>query len=192
MVFDRTCAALSRAWQAGGLLYSALGRLDARQGVSSWPEALTWLSEVRAGQPVEEIQFWGHGDWGSIRVADSKLDVGALEPGHEWNPVLARIRDRMAGSDALWWFRTCETFGRAEGHEFARAWASFFNCRAAGHTYRIAAWQSGLHSLRPGDAPHWSIDEGVPEEPTPRKALWSSCGAPNTIHCLRGRIPPSY
>lgn len=193
MVFDRTCGKLTASWQVGGLLYSALGRFDARRGVSSWPEALAWLSGVRAGEPVDEIQFWGHGDWGSVRIAGTTLDLRALEPDHEWNPALVRIRHRMAGPDALWWFRTCETFGRAEGHAFARGWTSFFNCRAAGHTYRIAAWQSGLHSLRPGAAPQWPIEEGVPDsEPAPRTALWSSRGAPNTISCLHGQIPPGY
>ena len=38
----------------------------------------------------------------------------------------------------------------AAGHDFARAWTDFFGSRAAGHTFIIGYWQSGLHTLAPG------------------------------------------
>jgi hypothetical protein len=193
MVFDRTCGALTASWHAGGLLYALLGRLDARKGVRSWPEALAWLGEVRPGEPIAEIQFWGHGNWGCAKVAGEPLDVSALSPTHPWHAALQTIRGRLVGPDALWWFRTCETFGRREGHRFAREWTDFFQCRAAGHTYLIGPWQSGLHALAPGQAPDWSQDEGLPRgESAPRQALWSSPRAPNTITCFHGKVPPRY
>ena len=193
MVFDRTCGALTASWQVGGALYRALDRLDERKGVNSWLEALEWLAQVRPESPIEEIQFWGHGQWGRANVAGAPLDVGALDPAHPSHPLLEKIRDRLDGPQALWWFRTCSTFGRAEGHRFAREWTSFFGCRVAGHTYVIGPLQSGLHSLRPGEAPGWSVDEGLPGGNLNAKAsAWSSWRAPHTISCLHGKIPPGF
>jgi hypothetical protein len=102
-------------------------------------------------------------------------------------PLLHRIRARLVpGQDALWWFRTCDTFGTAKGQDFARAWTRFFGCRAAGHTHRIGVWQSGLHTLLPGAEPAWSTSEGLTPSGTPAP---SRAGLPNTVSFLQGRIP---
>ena len=193
MVYDRTCGALTASWQVGGALYRGLGRLDQRRGVTTWPEALEWLAGVRPGERIGEIQYWGHGQWGRANVAGAPLDVSALQPAHPWHPLLERIRARLIGPEALWWFRTCSTFGRLEGHRFAQAWTSFFGCRAAGHTYVIGPLQSGLHSLRPGQTPAWSVDEGLPKGALDSPvAAWSHWRAPNTISCLHGQVPPGF
>ena len=101
------------------------------------------------------------------------------------------MRARLVSPDALWWWRTCETFGAAAGHAFARAWTTALGCRAAGHTHVIAAWQSGLHVLAPGAAPDWSADEGLAEgtPTTPIRAHPSRRTAPSTIHFLTTRLP---
>jgi hypothetical protein len=198
LLYDDTCRGrsplvpgLTHSWIAGWFLYRGLGRLDRAQGARSWEEGLRWLATVEPGRAIEQIQFWGHGKWGNARIDGEKLDVSALWPGHEYHHLLATIRDRLVGPDALWWFRTCETFGAEAGQRFAREWTDFFNCRAAGHTYIIGPWQSGLHCLRPGEVPDWSvwegIDEGTPEEPV--KALWSTANAPNTLSCLGNSHP---
>lgn len=94
----------------------------------------------------------------------------------------------------LWWFRTCETLGASCGQAFARAWADFLGCRVAGHTHVIGFYQSGLHSLRPGEKPTWSADEGIIEGDAarPLRAAESRRGIPNTITCLGGRPPPGW
>ncbi len=206
LVFDRTCRGpallpgLSHAWAAGHYLYRALGRVDAGYGAASWAEALDWLAGFAPDRPIAEIQFWGHGRWGSARVAGEPLGVGALERGHAHYERLARVRARvLPGERGLWWFRTCETFGAAAGHTFARRWSRFFGCRVAGHTYVIALWQSGLHSVLPGQEPAWPLDEGLraalargPAATPGGQALASHPGAPNTITFLHGRIPAGY
>jgi hypothetical protein len=200
MVFDRTCRGrallpgLSHVWGTGQHLYRALGRLDAAHGAASWGEALEWLAAHEAPAPIAEIQFWGHGRWGLARVGDEVLDARSLESGHPHRPALERIRQRLLpGAEGLWWFRTCETFGRAAGHDFARRWSDFLRCRTAGHTYVIGWWQSGLHSLLPGATPTWSPEEGLaPGREAPTIALPSRPGAPNTITCLHGTIPSGY
>jgi hypothetical protein len=201
MVYDRTCGGrwglpgLTFSWRVGGVLYRALGRLDDWKGAASWPEALDWLLERSREERIAEIQFWGHGNWGCVLIDRVPLDLRALEPGHAWQARLAAVRERLVpGGDALWWFRTCETFGTARGHAFARAWTRFFGCRAAGHTYVIGPWQSGLHSLGPGEEPHWPVEEGVPPVARSglRRGLWSGPRVPNTITCLHGRVPPGY
>lgn len=197
MIYDATCRGqgvlpgLSHSWIAGACLYKGLGRLDATCGVKSWAQGLEWLAQIERERPIEEIQFWGHGKWGRAKVDQEVLDLRSLEPGHPHRPDLEAIRDRMVGPRALWWFRTCETFGCVAGHQFAREWTSFFGCRAAGHTYIIGPWQSGLQLLEPGAEPHWSVEEGLAEgtPEAPKKALWSKPGEPNTISCLQNRHP---
>jgi hypothetical protein len=202
LIYDRTCPrpwfvpGLSQIWGLGRHFYRALGRLDASWGAAGWGEALDWLAAVKPGEPIGEIQFWGHGRWGLARIGAEPLDGSALRPGHVHHERLMRVRDRLApAGDSLWWFRTCETFGTEVGQGFARDWTRFFQCRAAGHTYVIGAWQSGLHSLRAGEEPTWSSQEGLApagEEGAGARVLVSTPGAPNTITFLHGQIPEGF
>jgi hypothetical protein len=197
LVEDAPWPGLSLSWRIGGRLYGTLGRLDAWRGFASWGEALTWLAEYQAEQAVAEIQFWGHGKWGCAKIDREDLDVDMLDPGHVHHDKLVAIRERLRGrgeQPPLWWFRTCETFGADRGHEFARAWAEFFGCRAAGHTYIIGPYQSGLHTLDPGETPGWSASEALIQgtASAPRRAAWSARREPNTITCLHGSIPVGF
>lgn len=201
MIYDRSCRGrpvlpgLSHAWWAGAQLYRSLGRLHAHRGVDSWEQALEWLAEHRPSEPLAEVQYWGHGKWGGARIRQQLLDRSALDPRHPLHARLAAVRDRLLPEGrGLWWFRTCETFGARPGQAFATELAEFLGARVAGHTYIIGHVQSGLHTLRPGERPTWSEDEGLregsPDEP--RRAHWSRLRAPNTITCLRGTIPEGY
>jgi hypothetical protein len=201
MIYDRSCRGrialpgLSHAWWAGAQLYRSLGRLHAYRGADSWDQALEWLAELRPSEPLAEVQYWGHGKWGGARIRQQYLDRCALEPRHPLHARLAAVRDRfLPQAQGLWWFRTCETFGALPGQRFATELADFLGARVAGHTYIIGHIQSGLHTLRPGERPTWSEDEGLregsPDEP--RRAHWSRLRAPNTITCLRGTIPDGY
>ena len=186
---------LTHSWQLGGLLYRGLGRFDDWRGFSDWGSALGWLASYRGANQIGEIQFWGHGKWGCAKIDRESLDIESLDPAHAHHDALTAIRERMRGVEQpLWWFRTCETFGAHSGHAFAQAWTGFFNCRAAGHTYVIGPYQSGLHSLVAGQVPNWSVEEGLiegtPEEP--HSAKWSTRREPNTITCLQGTIPPGF
>jgi hypothetical protein len=199
MIYDRTCTGrrmrpgLSHAWWAGSHLYRGLSRFDATHGITSWAEGLQWLATALPDRPIAEIQYWGHGHWGELFVAREGLTAEALRPGHRLHDHLAAIRERLV-PDHLWWFRTCEAFGAAKGHDFARRFTDFFGGRAAGHTYIIGVWQSGLHSLRAGEIPQWPIEEGLSRGTAecPVEALWSRRRAPNTIHFLSGRIPEGF
>jgi hypothetical protein len=199
LIYDRTCRGprglpgLSHTWAAGKHLYAGLGRLDAGFGAAGWDEALAWLGDHGGDARIAEIQYWGHGNRGNVRLGGDVLDRRALQPGHPLQPALARVRDRLLpGNQGLWWFRTCETFGTAAGHDFAADWTDFFGCRAAGHTHLIGFWQSGLHALLPGARPHWSVEEGVRPGPAGAVAAASRPGAPNTITCLHGRVPAGF
>ena len=167
-------------------------RLDATVGAGNWAEALDSLVQIGEAAPIAEIQFWGHGKWGRAMLGGNSLDQSALTPGHTLYERLCRIRERlMPEGEALWWFRTCETFGADVGLAFASAWTEFFGCRAAGHTYIVGFYQSGLHHLCAGERPDWSAEEGILEgSPSkPERARWSKRGEPNTITCMRGTIP---
>jgi hypothetical protein len=198
IVYDKSCVGrfgigLSRVWGAGRHVYRTLGRTDGAHGVAGFDEAFGWLGTHRGDQPISEVQFWAHGKWGRLHLARESLDRSAFAKGHPMQKGLAALRERLAPG-ALVWFRTCETFGAAAGHDFARALTDWLGCRAAGHTFIIGYWQSGLHLLEPGQAPHWSPSEGLakgtPERP--ELAAWSAMGAPNTISCMTGRVPAGW
>lgn len=203
MIYDETCRTsslrrgpelpigLSHTWQAGGPLYRALDRLDAWRGVKSWAEAFAWLAETP--EPIREIQYWGHGRRGQVMVAREPLSAESLGPGHPHRADLERVRERLAPG-AVWWFRTCDTFGGRSGHAFAQRFADFTGGDVAGFTYVIGVWQSGLHRLSAGCAPSWSDAEGIargtPERPL--RSAWSAPWRPHTITCLDGAIPAGW
>jgi hypothetical protein len=199
LIHDRTCVGeglrlgLSDAWKAGGTLYRGLGRLDGVRGASSWNEALGWLADEsqRVGRPIGEVQFWGHGRRGRAMVGDEALDVRSLQADSAHGAHLRALRAALAPAGTLW-FRTCETVGGAPGRTFARAFADFLGARVAGHTHVIGFWQSGLHALLPGAAPHWPVEEGMSPAGPLAKALDSSPLLPRTIHALQGVIPTGW
>ncbi|MEJ7596561.1 MAG: DUF4347 domain-containing protein [Kofleriaceae bacterium] len=192
LIYDRTCTdrggGLSRVWSAGSTLYRGLRRVDAVRGVASWDEALAWLGSIE--QPIAEVQYWGHGKWGSALVADDVLDVSSLTTRRA---ALEAVRERLA-PDALVWFRTCETFGAEPGIDFAERLADFLGARVAGHTHLIGFHQSGLHGLHPGVRANWSPDEGLAEGTTrsPTRARRSAPWLPRTVTCLAGSVPERW
>jgi len=191
MLFDRTCRGgwlrpgLSHAWSMGGALYHRLGRVDRWYGAATWAEGLDWLVDASRDREIAEIQFWGHGEWGGLWIDDQLLTAAALEPDHPHHARLAAIKQRLTPA-SLWWFRSCDVFGSPRGHDFARKWTTFFQCRAAGHTFTINLLQSGLHVLAPGAEPTWSTTEGV--VPGLAHARSSRVLAPNTITFLHGTV----
>lgn len=200
VLYDRTCGGptwwrpgLSDAWWVGTRLYRALGRVHVHRGVASWGEALGWLATFAQDRPLARVEYWGHGKWGRALADREDLDERALLREAPHRPLLAAIARRFR-EDGLWWFRTCETFGGAAGHRFARSWADTLGCRVAAHTFVIGAVQSGLHSLRPGETPTWSDTEGIAEGTAqdPARAHTSSFRAPHTITCLHDTVPEGW
>ena len=174
---------LTRAWQVGGGLYAGLGRFDAVHGASSWDEALAWVATIAAPGSLDELQFWGHGLPGLVRIGADTFDAARLGRA-DVGALAARLHPQ-----SLVWFRTCGTFGQAPGQGFATAAVARLGCRVAGHTHAIDVVQSGLHTLAPGSAPAWSTAEGV----TAGGSLApSSVVAPHTVSFLAGRIPRGW
>ncbi|WP_437574993.1 hypothetical protein [Sorangium sp. So ce887] len=185
---------LTPIWRAGALLHRLRGAADAGLAASSWTEALGWAARTarERGRKITSLQAWGHGGWGYMRLGETRLDEAALRPGSPLDGALDALRAELAGPDALVWLRCCSAFGHT-GQAFARALAGRLGCRVAGHTYIIAFYQSGTHSLRPGEAPSWDPREGVRfSGGEPAGAAWSSRTAPNTVSCLTADLPPGY
>ena len=190
VVYDKTCVirgnGLTPIWASAAHLLRARRRFDKVKGVASWREAVDWLASH--DQPIREIQYWGHGKWGCAFVGEDRLDEETVEKG-----ALDHLRERLA-SDALLWFRTCETFGARRGQSFAERLADRLGVRVAGHTHIIAFHQSGLHGLAPGMRAHWSEHEGLkrgtPEDP--EKAKWSWPWVPRTVTALEDVVPPRW
>jgi hypothetical protein len=188
LVYDRTQGQLTRIWGAGSVLYRGLRRLDAVRGVTSWDEALAWLGSQT--EPIDEIQYWGHGHWGRAYVHTDVLEARSLV---QRAKQMAAIRERLS-PNALLWFRTCETLGAHLGQDFAQRLSDYFGARVAGHTHIIGFHQSGLHGLHPGERPHWSAEEGLHAgtAAAPQQALHSAPWRTRTITCLGGKVPEAW
>lgn len=184
MVYDATDTKpgieLGDTWELGGWLYRHLRRLDRCFGATSWFEAVEWLaqtSEVEGG--LDEIQFWGHGSPGEVWINGHSLNVVNVD-------ALAKVKMKPAG---LFWLRTCASFAGEPGHLLARRMRDVLGCRVAGHTFNIGAWHGGLHSLRVGAEPAWSVSEGFGANGRPSFGTpWS----PNTITFMHGRVPEDW
>jgi len=200
MVFDRTCRGpgivpgLSTVWGAGARLYRARGALEATFGALSWDEALSFIAGFEPERPIGEIQFWGHGKWGSALIGDDRFDERSLLHNDALAPALSAIRKRLHSARSLFWFRTCETLGATRGHDFAAALSERLGCRVAGHTFVISYWQSGLHVLAPGQRPSWDPAEGLVQgtPDAPLRASHSLPNLPNTITCWQSSIPSDF
>ncbi len=199
LVFDTTCRSawapgLSTAWSLGARLYRGLGRLDVAFGARTWAEALEFLATFGAPAPIDEVQFWGHGTFGCAWIAKDRLGIAELEA-RAYTAALDTLAGRLgaphAGREPLVWLRTCESFGGRSGQAFARALSRRLGCRVAGHTHVIGVLQSGLVTLAPGSEPAWPESMGLGPEGEAGPGLPSSPGAPNTVHFLTGRVPPT-
>ena len=118
------------------------------------PSPRDWIGS-RPSSPSDRssrCNFGGTANGARSFVGREALNRSALSAGHPHHAALVAVRRRLTPSP-LFWFRTCETFGAARGHEFAQAWTDFFGGFAAGHTHVIGYWQSGLHRLRAGALP---------------------------------------
>jgi hypothetical protein len=190
LIYDRRAGGLSRVWQGGAALYRGLRRFDAVHAAEDWDGALAWVAALPGGEPLRELQYWGHGKWGCAYVGDDVLDADDFARGGRRRRAFEALRARLA-TDALLWFRTCETFGARRGIDFAERLTDFSGARVAGHTYVIHYHQSGLHALAPGMRADWSAEEGLLEGSAdePRRARRSAPWAPRTVSCLEGRIP---
>jgi hypothetical protein len=177
-------------WSVGARWHRARGRFHAAHAAVSWEDALGFLTRIRPEAPIGEVQFWGHGKWGDARIANDMLDERSLTKQSPLRAPLSALRDRLAPG-ALFWFRTCETFGADRGQRFARQFSDRLRARAAGHTYVIGLWQSGLHLLEPGRAPSWDPEEGLlaGNARQPIEARMSLPNEPNTITCFTAEIP---
>jgi hypothetical protein len=191
MTYDDTDWAgegLTTSWFAGGKLYKLFRTLDLVRPASSWREAFDWLSTVEPDKKIDVWQFWGHGSPGSVYIDGTPLTADALIPGHQFHNDLLVLKDRLH-SNSLVWFRTCSTFNGRIGKKFAVDLANFLGCRVAAHTFIIGPFQSGLHSIKPGQEPSWSDDEGRNSK---GESLMSMPWYTNTITCLHGNVPKGW
>jgi hypothetical protein len=186
---------LSPIWRAGTLLHRLSFAADASLGATSWPGALEWAAAKsrELGRPIGSLQVWGHGGWGSMAIGATDLDRAALRPGHALGAALDAFKAALAGPESILWLRCCSAFGHSTGQQFAEALAVRLGCRVAGHTYIIGVFQSGTHSLRPGEKAAWDADEGVKKSGGRAvAALTSAPDAPNTVSCLALGLPEAY
>jgi hypothetical protein len=185
---------LTPFWRLGSWMHIYGLHADGALGATSWGEALRWAASFARARnaKLSELQCWGHGGFGFMRMGATRWDRDALAGRSALASDIDSLRDVLAG-DALVWLRCCSAFGARPGRAFAPALADRLRARVAGHTFIIGAWQSGTHSLRPGERATWDEGEGIERRPDgailPRN---SSLGAPRTLAFLRMALPRGW
>jgi hypothetical protein len=188
---------LGYSWFAGGRLYRFMRWIDKSKGVGSWSEALDWLIAEGKKKPISMVQYWGHGSWGRVWIGKEALSYKIAEQPSEVHDKWEELQKYLA-EDAVIWFRTCQTFGGGSGHHFAKKFSTWMGCKVAAFTYNIGPFQSGLHSIGPGEEPSWSKTEGMELIPGVDgadgrfKPIMGHFGAPNTVFCLKGSVPNGW
>jgi hypothetical protein len=194
LVFDavRAKGLLDETWWIGALFARMFGRFDVVVPAYDWPSALRATALIEQPDPIAELHFWGHGSPGRVYVGGKAINRAVFtSPTHPWHAPMVALSSRLRPESLVWW-RTCSTFARAAGHAFAREAVDFFGCRVAASTFNIGLFHSGIHSLRPGDAPSWSVDEGVTTKKGRTAQRASAPWCPHTISCFRSRFPRGW
>lgn len=116
------------------------------------------VTNLKKGQHIKRIEFWGHGGPGSMKLGNEAITRDAFGPSSELTRLLPYL-----DPDAVIYFRGCETFRGTVGREFAEKATKFFNRTVAGHTLWIGKLEGpvgnptfpGYEELRPGKKPSW-------------------------------------
>lgn len=195
MVYDASDWAgeqLRFSWVTGGLFYRLFRSVEEVRGCLNWTEALRWMSEIQKGKKIKTIQFWGHGTPGHVWINGHPLSMKSFLATSAHKHYLLKLKERL-GPDSVIWFRACNVAATSEGQVFMQTLSNVLGCRVAAHTFIVHPWQSGLHTIGPGEEPEWPTDEGVRvREDGTLEMLWSKPWSPNTIFCLTGKIPEGW
>lgn len=183
---------LRMSWVTGGLFYRLFRGVEQTRGFDNWLEALKWLAEVEPDKKINSIQFWGHGSPGRVWINGEFLSIRSLIASSKHRYLLLNLKERLTPESVIW-FRSCNVFSAKEGHIFATAFSQFMGCKIAAHTFIVGPWQSGLHTINPGEQPNWSREEGLKKKADGTvEKLWSMPWSPKTIFCLTGKIPKGW
>lgn len=184
--------ALTFSFINGGKFYKMFRSVENHAGFDNWADALTWLTTVEPDKKIDTIQFWGHGFTGGIAINGESLKSSSLKPQSKYYTLLKALKARLK-PDSVIWLRSCASFAGILGKKFAQDLANFFGCTVAGHSFIIGPWQSGLHTLRPGEQPSWSDIEGFTKDKEGvLVSAWSKPWETHTIFCLTGKIPKNW
>ena len=175
------------SWVTGGKFYKLFRSVEHYNGFDNWIEALKWICSVEPDKKINSLQFWGHGSPGRVWINGDFLSARSVLASSDHKVHLSNLKNRLT-NDSLVWFRSCNVFAGKEGQLFAKVISSALECRIASHTYIVGPWQSGLHTIKPGQEPAWTEEEGLDGD----KKLWSMPWSPNTVFCLTGKVPESW
>jgi hypothetical protein len=183
---------LRLSWITGGHFYKMFRSLEEVKGCLGWHEALEYLISVQPERKIDSIQFWGHGSPGTVWINGETLNMRSLLASSKHRALLLKLKERLS-SDSVVWFRSCNVAATSEGQLFMQSLANILGCRIAAHTFIVHPWQSGLHTVGPGEEPDWPVDEGVSvNKDGSLKMLISKPWSPNTVFCLTSKIPKGW
>jgi hypothetical protein len=181
-VYDDTQGWLSTTFLFGSALRSLRPGKDVILKIRSWDEMIEMLKLAREKHgPAERVEYWGHGASGGVQCNDKWL-WGPTMRGSNTVPrvcaVLDEVRHILRDENALWWWRTCNTFWGEAGRAFAEMCVDSLGCKTAGFTRVIGPWQSELRIAEPGAKPSWDDAGGGWSWPWHRDAVFCLSAGP--------------
>lgn len=181
---------LDETWKTGAYLGRIFGRYDEIYGVKTWEQAIN--SVTNKNRKIDELHYWGHGSPGRVVIGKVAITVEDLIEGSIFYNLFLKLKNNITNTSLIW-FRTCSTFAKQEGKIFAEEYSKFFGCKIASQTFKIAFWQSGIHTVSPGVIIKWDCNEGIIKDNSGEEVVaLSSFGKPHTISCLRSSIPNNW
>lgn len=150
-------AGLRLSWKVWAWKQLQTKECDAVLAANSWFDAISWAAK----QPqITWLQYWGHGSDGAAYCGDE-----ALKP-----TDLAVLKGKFK-PDGYVWFRSCSTFNRLWGRDFAKSVRRQTGVKVAGHTAIIGLIQPGLQVLKLNGEATWEDFSG--------KSIW----------CFQNKLP---
>lgn len=182
VVYDSSTHAgwVGNTWILGGRIYRAFGSVDVVIPVPDWS---TFFSSIHRLSGITDLQVWTHGAPGIVAIGGVAMDSERFTDHNQLSDISCSMHPH-----GRFWLRTCSSFAGAPGHELASVLSEELGVKVVGHTYEINFFQSGLHSLYPGQAPYWSVKEGLGND----RLLVSHPFARNTITCLNSNFPDAW
>lgn len=170
---------LRLSWIVGGMLFKLFGKIDECKGVTSWPEALEWLS---SHDEIQSVQFWGHGSPGAVWIGREPLVAWKLSG--VLSEPLKKLASKMVPSSNFW-IRSCSVFRGRIGRMFALdLHKALLGRKVAGHVRIVGPIQPALRTLSLGGSPDsWPAD--------PVKESWMTWDD-RSVLCLAATLPKDY
>jgi len=178
-IYDKHQGWLTWMWAIGSWLRALRPGPDKILRVGSWDEMVEKLQALPDGS-VTRVEYWGHGTSGGVKCGKEWAwgpTMKSKDPVRYIVGPLSQVSHVLA-PDAVWWWRTCNSFWGVAGKPFAKACADTLGCKVAAFTRIIWWWQGDLRIAKPSVEPDWDNTGGGYSNPFKHDTVWCMSRGP--------------